>query len=129
MDIVNLTVPVDYLPTFNPITVEKGKVVIRTNLDMIQFEKLMKENKEKYNMAVKNNPNRFAYIGCVIHSLDRALDEISSAEYNDSVCEFLTEEEVDVLEDAYKDIKKIYYSAQDRLKEFGIKGDSRIDKL
>lgn len=77
---------------------------------------------------VKNNPNRFAYIGCLIHSLDRALDELSSAEYNDDVCEILSEEERDMLNDAYGDIKHVFYSVQSKVKEFGIQGEDRIDK-
>lgn len=80
-------------------------------------------------MTVKNNPNRFAYIGCLIHSLDRSLDELASASYNDDVCEILTEEERLMLEDAYADVKEVFESVQDKVKEFGIKGENRIDKV
>lgn len=80
-------------------------------------------------MTVKNNPNRFAYIGCLIHSLDRSLDELASASYNDDVCELLSEEERDMLEDAYDNVKQVFDSAQDKVKEFGIKGENRIDRV
>lgn len=80
-------------------------------------------------MTVKNNPNRFAYIGCLIHSLDRSLDELASASYNDDVCELLSDEERDMLEDAYDNVKQVFDSAQDKVKEFGIKGENRIDRV
>lgn len=80
-------------------------------------------------MTVKNNPNRFAYIGCLIHSLDRSLDELASASYNDDVCELLSDEERDMLEDAYDNVKQVFESAQDKVKEFGIKGENRIDRV
>lgn len=80
-------------------------------------------------MAVKNNPNRFAYIGCLIHTLDRALDEIASAESNNHVCELLTEEEKEMLKEAYNNVKEVYWSAQSKLKEFGIKGEERFDRI
>ena len=80
-------------------------------------------------MTVKNNPNRFAYIGCLIHSLDRSLDELASASYNDDVCELLSEEEREMLEDAYDNVKQVFDSAQDKVKEFGIKGENRIDRV
>lgn len=81
------------------------------------------------NMTVKNNPNRFAYIGCLIHSLDRSLDELASASYNDDVCELLSEEERNMLEDAYDNVKQVFDSAQEKVREFGIKGENRIDKV
>ena len=81
------------------------------------------------NMTVKNNPNRFAYIGCLIHSLDRSLDELASASYNDDVCELLSEEERNMLEDAYADVKQVFDSAQEKVREFGIKGENRIDRV
>ena len=80
-------------------------------------------------MTVKNNPNRFAYIGCLIHSLDRSLDELASASYNDDVCELLSDEERDMLEDAYDNVKQVFDSAQEKVREFGIKGENRIDKV
>lgn len=80
-------------------------------------------------MTVKNNPNRFAYIGCLIHSLDRSLDELASASYNDDVCELLSEEERNMLEDAYDNVKQVFDSAQEKVREFGIKGENRIDKV
>ena len=80
-------------------------------------------------MTVKNNPNRFAYIGCLIHSLDRSLDELASASYNDDVCELLSDEERDMLEDAYDNVKQVFDSAQDKVKEFGIKGENRLDRV
>ena len=80
-------------------------------------------------MTVKNNPNRFAYIGCLIHSLDRSLDELASASFNDDVCELLSDEERDMLEDAYDNVKQVFESAQDKVKEFGIKGENRIDRV
>ena len=80
-------------------------------------------------MTVKNNPNRFAYIGCLIHSLDRSLDELASASYNDDVCELLSDEERDMLEDAYDNVKQVFDSAQEKVREFGIKGENRIDRV
>lgn len=80
-------------------------------------------------MTVKNNPNRFAYIGCLIHSLDRSLDELASASYNDDVCELLSEDERNMLEDAYDNVKQVFDSAQEKVREFGIKGENRIDKV
>lgn len=80
-------------------------------------------------MTVKNNPNRFAYIGCTIHSLDIALDEIATAEYNDSVCEILTEEERIALDRAYQSLDKVFDAIQTRIHEFGIHGERRFDTM
>ena len=76
---------------------------------------------------VKNNPHRFAYIGCLYNSLDKASDEISYALYDDSVCEILTENEIKTLDRANQDIINVLKKLDSRIAEFGIHAEVRVN--
>lgn len=65
-------------------------------------------------------PNGYAYAGCTIHDLDRALLDLFSARCNQESCHLLTPKEYETLMNAEKDVRHIFLNCKKRLIENGI---------
>ena len=65
-------------------------------------------------------PNGYAYAGCTIHDLDRALFDLWSARSNQESCHLLTPKEYETLMQAEQQIRFIFLNCEKRLIENGI---------
>lgn len=74
-------------------------------------------------MTEKFDNNRICYLGCVIHMIDRASFDIYDTFDQDRVCNYLTKEEIDKLNEANKLIDQVLTSTMDRAKALGINPD------
>jgi len=69
------------------------------------------------------NNNKICYLGCLIHAIDRASIDICDAFEQDTVCDYLTKEEVDKLNEADKLINQVLTSTMGRATALGINPD------
>ena len=69
---------------------------------------------------MEKTPNGYAYAGCTIQDLDRALFCLWSAGCNIQICKLLTPEEYGELLEAQSIVKKLFLSAKQKLIENGI---------
>ena len=74
-------------------------------------------------MKEKFDNNRICYLGCMIHTIDRASFDIYDTFDQDCVCNYLTQEEIDKLNEANKLINQVLTSTMDRAKTLGINPD------